>query len=208
MREKVFSFLFGLILGCCLVTNLWSSSVYFYNFNTYTGALGSFQIYTDNGAEVSVYGFDANGNAHLLYGYSDSNRSTNGLGLSGKDQKGFIQLDVSKVWMLNPNEVDLSLGGVGGGESWNVYGSNSKGALGQLLFNGVTDINTGNSSQSISNSYQYLSIQAQGGSDILLNNLSATISTPEPSTLLVLGVFCVLIVYYRLGFRSLLRKDD
>src|SRR5215831_19302245 len=116
-----------------------------YNFSNPTGVLGTSQNYTSNGIVITAYGFSNGGGALHLFGKNDGGGEI-GLGISQADHDeiqttNFIQLKLTNVFSLpHVDALTIELGSVQSGESYNIYGSNTKGSLGTLLLHGQSDL--------------------------------------------------------------------
>jgi hypothetical protein len=101
----------------------------------------------------------------------------------------FIQLNLANLWALNPTSVQLSIGSVQKGESYSIFGSNTLGALGTKLQSGTLDAPASFTLVSNAKNYEYIGVEANMCSDVLLSTVSANISgVPEPGSFALMGV--------------------
>lgn len=181
-----------------------SATTYNWNFTSPTGTLGTSQVYTSNGVNITAYGYkftDSNCGksghpactATALYGKNAGGDEV-GIGIAN-DPKGdneisntdFVQLKLTDLIATNPADIEMAIGSVQAGETWTIYGSNSQGIRGTALLSGSTDypsnfditkyVGTG------AGQYQYISVSGPSG-DVLVSHVG---TTPEPASFLLLG---------------------
>ena len=102
----------------------------------------------------------------------------------------FIQTDLSKIFAIKPTQVTVTINSIQEGESYDIWGGDTKGQLGTLL---AADVSSPNFT--VSSSFPIISVTSGSEGNVLLNDVTAhfvgPIPTPEPSTgfLLLTGVF-------------------
>jgi len=204
MGIKVTALMIGVLLY--FSNTAWATPV-LYSFNTPSGALGNSQSYTNNGITVTATGYSSTNVQTALFGKNDGGDEV-GLGLQN-DPTGvneiptneFIQLNLTNFWAANPTNVQMSIGSVQSGESWNIFGSNTAGTLGTLLQGGTTDFPNAFALVAGANGFNYISVQA-GAFNVLLSTLSGNVNVPEPATLLILGSGLAIAAISRKRIRS------
>jgi len=159
---------------CTAITSNW----YFLD---YLGTLGTSQAYSVNGLTITAYGYENYGGGYVpskLYGKKNGG-DENGLGIADTSSdheittSSFIQLDLGNVIAAGASGAQMAVGSVQNGESYNIYGSNTKGQLGTLLSGPLTSDDTLFDVPQFG-SYQYVSLQA-ASHDVLLEALSVTL---------------------------------
>ncbi len=161
------------------------------NFNTPTGRLGTSHMY----GSVTAYGFNASGRATDLNGKSGGG-SENGVGLYDGGQNEinmgeYISLDTTS---LGSSPFTLSIGSTQLTDGFDVYLSHSLSgpySLYQTVVtpnsdpfttNSITDYGTGSTFVTI-----YDIGDPHGTGNVLIDSLTTTAATPEPSSLILLG---------------------
>jgi PEP-CTERM motif len=183
-----------LFAGLLLVTSSAFAGSYSWDFSNPTGTLGTSQNYFANGVKIVAYGFDSTNTGIKLFG-KNGGGDENGVGIAGgadnEIQVGqYIQLDMTAVAALHPTTATLGVGSVQAGETWSLYGSNSKGSKGTVLIanSGLDYPGTVNIASYLS-TYSYLSVGATN-QDVLVSAISATTpnsQVPEPASMFLLG---------------------
>lgn len=176
------------------------AAVYTYDFSTPTGDLGTQETYTNNGVSIVAYGFEGAFDSTRLWGKNDG-PGERGLGLKHEedheiDTHDFVQLNLSDLWDESPTSVSVAIGSVQSRESWKIYGSNTLGSLGTLLFTGTTDAPATFGLVPMPSGYQYLGVRA-GAGNVLVSSLTAnTAPVPEPGPLALLasGLLAVVVM--------------
>ena len=160
------------------------------NFNSPLGRLGTSQTY----GSVTAYGFNSFGRATDLNGKSDGG-SENGVGLydGGQNEinKGeWITLDTSSL----TSSFTLSIGSTQLTDGFDVYLSQSLGGpytLFQTVFTPNTDPFTTNSITDYLHGSTFVTIydigDPNGTGNVLIDSLTTSAATPEPSSLILLG---------------------
>jgi hypothetical protein len=154
---------------------------------------------TPNSDPIVAYGFSSPGTSHEVHLYSkDNGGDEDGIGLdfSGGDSDheifagtDFIQLNVSGLSGLVSN-FTFTMESTTGSDAWEVLGSNTLGVEGTNVL--ATGSNEGIAHTLAGNpvglgTYSYLSFVATSG-NVLLGTVSASTSTPEPGTLILMGL--------------------
>jgi len=170
---------------------------------------GQSHTYTASGLSItaSAFGPAKSGAADQLYG-KHSGGDENGLGMtndpSGEDEiyynKGFVQIDVNAlVGHVIAGSEYLTFDSTTQGETWAVYGSNTKGVVGSAALPATkTFISSGgaeNTLVQLTGGYRYydvISFASAGGKNVLIKSLTVS-ATPEPGTwaMMMLGVFAM-----------------
>jgi hypothetical protein len=156
-----------------------TSSTYF---NSPTGNLGNSKTYSIGGTTVTAHGFSNSGTATAMYGSNYSGVTNDGIGIASVsnqqiDTSHFVQLDLTAALAAGATNIQLAIAGFNycqGGESYDIYGSNTLGQIGTLLVGAGTK-NTTLFSVPIG-TYKYLSVRAHSG-NVLLEQLSFSIPT-------------------------------
>jgi hypothetical protein len=164
----------------------------FYNFDSPTGQLNTSQQYFSDGILITAYGY-SHGDPDDLYGKNNGGDES-GLGLMGDSDheiqdNSFVQLNLTNLWVLHPESVQMSIGSVQSGESWEIYGSNKLGTLGTKIQSGDLDAPSTFTLTSTAENYKYIDVEAMCG-DVLLSTLSANVPVecvPEPGSLALMG---------------------
>lgn len=171
---------------------------------------------------ITAYGFNADGTTHTLY-QKNAGTDEQGLGLTstldneltltsnGSQIANFIQIDVSQVYKTFSAGL-LEMESVTGGESFDVFGSNTKGTTGTKLISGSTLDQVFFTIPSWGN-YEYISVavhpvpvaagycNSHACDNVLLNALEVTRPDhfiPEPGTsTLVAGGLSLLALFRR-----------
>ena len=93
--------------------------------------------YNNDGIDLDVHGFNKDGSWRNLKcrGNGDSD---DGVGLDGNyddgiDSNSFVQVDVSNLVSAGASDLQVTVGSIHTGETYNVYGSNRLGELGSLI---------------------------------------------------------------------------
>jgi len=108
-----------------------------FDFLAACGKFGSSKVYKTNGIALTAYGFDQWGRQKYLNGRGNGD-ADDGLGISGNlddgiDSNSFVQYDVSNVIAAGATDIQVTVGSIHPGETYNVYGSNTLGQPGSLL---------------------------------------------------------------------------
>jgi hypothetical protein len=195
---------FCVVLGTGIVAQAGSIT---FNFTGTPGNVGSSsESFTAGGYTVTAYGFnnDSETSPHGLYNKNDGGGET-GLGLvstldneltlkpGGSLSANFIQLDVSQVDKVL-SSATIAIGSVTGPEKYDLYGSNTRGALGTLLAGGLS-ATSALIPQWGQDSYISVAVHADPSSpcdNILVGGLTGSAVTtlqtvPEPSSILMLA---------------------
>jgi len=151
-----------------------------------TGSCGASTTYNVGGFSI-VATAEAPGSRNLLWAKA-AGGDENGLGLTS-DGSGdheitpgnFIQLNISSI--LGNDPLTIIMNSSTGSDAWKVYETNTSGSTsGTTLKTGTTE-----TSFTVSPTDTYLDITATDG-NVLLSSLSfTTATTPEPSSLVLLG---------------------
>lgn len=185
----------GFVGAAALATGSMASATI--NFGTPTGNQGTTHTYTDGSLSVQATGYASNGGSTTaLYG-KNLGGDESGLGLAADPalqneiyRNAFVQLDVSALFG-KVSAVSFLMGSTTNGEQWSVYGSNSAGSynLGDLVIGGFNDEGVWHD---LFNSpgwgtyqfYDFVSLGTNGqtAGNVLLGELNATPSVPEPAT--------------------------
>ena len=185
----------GFVGAAALATGSMASATI--NFGTPTGNQGTTHTYTDGSFSVQATGYASNGGSTTaLYGKNNGGDES-GLGLaadpSNQDEiyrNAFVQLDVSGL-IGNVSAVSFLMGSTTQGEEWSVYGSNTAGSysLADLVVGGLNDEGVWHSLFSAPGwgtyqFYDFVSLGTNGTTtgNVLLGELNATPSVPEPAT--------------------------
>ena len=167
------------------------ADTYTYNVVTGSGLTGTTADFTANGKTITAYG-SVNGVGADLW-FKNGGGSETGLGLAVPVNheiagNSFIQFDISQLLAVNPTSLTLSIGSVGPGESYSVWGSNSVLDKGTWL---------GSSSSPMFSvpgfaSYKFISISAASG-NVLVTGVTAKTDVPEPgsSSLIIAGLMSI-----------------
>jgi len=159
------------------------------NFTGTNTTLGHSYVYGSGATTVTAYAFGGSG---LLYG-KNGGGSENGVGISGQPENEitrstFIQLDLSAI----NSPFSLSIGSTQLTEGFHICFSNALGTLGSSCQDVATPASDPFTTAFLTkpSGDQFVSIQADGGvngaGNVLLDGLT-TATTPEPSSLLLLG---------------------
>jgi hypothetical protein len=149
------------------------------------GGVGSTSAnYTSGGFTITATSFSSP--SHDLY-IKTSGGDENGLGMTGTSDHEiepgeFIQLDFSSLANVGITSGLLSIGSVQNGEGYKVCESSTSGSDSGTCFTGRLDDTA--FGINFSKSDPFIDITATTG-DVLL--LSASVATPEPSTIVLLG---------------------
>jgi PEP-CTERM motif len=187
-----------LLGGAALVAATAANAAVSINFGSAPGNLGTSHAYTSSGLTVTATGYSASNTTTALYGKSAGGDEV-GLGLAADPShdneiyypgSDFIQLDVHALFGLVTGGTYF-MGSSTGGEMWKVYGSNTAGQLGTLLYGDDDELSHALLSFG---TYKYYNFAAAGtkncgwwgcstsDGNVLLGGLSLTPSVPEPST--------------------------
>lgn len=170
-----------------------STSSASFNFTNTLGNLGLTDTLNSGNYSVMLAGYSAPGATADLFGNLMGVGVVSGMAneISGSS---FVQMNMHQIFSTNPSSVLLALCGFQGQTTYQVWGSNTAGALGTLLAN-----NQMNSTFNLSNvtnvgQYQFISVTAPNGS-VLIEGLSiqpasGTTGVPEPGSanLLLIGL--------------------
>lgn len=160
------------------------------------------RTFTASGYSITAYGFDVVSGPdtpHDLY-YKDASPD-HGLGFVGTPNNeiqttNYIQLDISSLLSQGFTGGQIKVSSADPGESFSLYGSNTLGSRGTFLNTyGDSDNNTWISVPSFG-TYQYISVIASSG-DELLSAVSATVSAiPEATSLLPTALLVVAVTAF------------
>lgn len=185
----------GFVGAAALATGSMASATI--NFGTPTGNQGTTHTYTDGSLSVQATGYASNGGSTTaLYGKNNGGDES-GLGLAADPamqneiyRGSFVQLDVSALFG-KVSAVSFLMGSTTLGEEWAVYGSHTAGSFstGNLAVGGFNDEGVWHSLFSTPGwgtfqFYDFVSLGTNGQSagNVLLGELNATPSVPEPAT--------------------------
>jgi hypothetical protein len=189
MNSKLAAILAGFIL---LITSPAWGTTLTWNFDSPTGNLGNSHTYTVNGVSVTAMGFSAPGtaNATALFGKA-AGANERGLGIASQAEHEiggslFVQFDISGV--LNVTSGGMVIDSVEPGEAFAIFGSNTLGDPGTMLFSGgsaLSDVLF--MLPSSFKNYKYISVKGTRN-QVLANSLTLnTSSVPEPATFWLFG---------------------
>ena len=182
-----------------LAAPLFADSASFGTFTNTLGDLGPTDTFTSGSFSVTATGYSAPGITTDLYA---KNEGTNEMGMgiaSGFEHEisnaSFIQLNMQQIFGTNPSSVVLGIDSIQGHESYQVWGSNTAGALGTMIATKQQGFTFDLSSLS---QYKYISIASPDGSVLIdglfINEPASGVITgsgiPEPgsASLLLIGL--------------------
>jgi hypothetical protein len=188
MRKFVIAFLL-------FVSPAFADTVDVFNFNVNAGDIGKTDLLKKGLVQFLVSGFNSPGVAGDIweknlgvteFGLGLRDQTDHEIGINGND---FLQVDISKLTANKSVEkVDFGINSIQLGESYDIWGSNTAGALGTLIAANQTapDFTVPLAP------YQFISVTA-GSGDVLLNDVTVT-ATPEPSSaLLFISGVCIVL---------------
>ncbi len=148
-----------------------------WSFNSQTGSLGNSWGYSFNGIPVTAYGYSSNGSGAGLCGQNNGG-SSYGLGIQGTsgnyiDTNHWVTLDISQAIAAGVTGGQIVMGGLGYGEGYAIYGSNTLGQLGTQLYNGTSNDNGNPVNIPNCGQYKYISVKATSG-NCLISGVSFT----------------------------------
>lgn len=186
-----------LFLLLVLTTPLFADGVF--SFSSAPGDVGKTDTFIAPGSRpadltVIVSGYLGSG---VLTDMFFNNRGPNeiGLGLANGFQNEisgneFIQLNTNPFNTVPVHTITIGVDSIQDNESYDIWGSDTAGVLGKLVFANQTSPNL-----TFEPAYQFYSVTAVGG-NVLLDGFS--VSTPEPSSLLLLLAGLALIILVRI----------
>jgi hypothetical protein len=171
-----------------------------WNFNQFTGALGTTQVYQSTPVTtmtIQASGFSTTGATVNLFGKSCTLPcDENGLGLTGNANNpdneitpgNFVQLDLLNLKVPPLTSVNMSFmtNSTTGVDAWQVFGTNTAGTL-----VGATSLLTGNTEgpqtlMGVLGTFRFLDVTATAG-DILINELDNNTVVPLPGAIWMFG---------------------
>lgn len=182
----------------------WADSLNdFFQFTSNAGDIGPSASFTSlSGLQLTLNGYSAPNVASDLFAKNEGPTEF-GIGMAnGVDHEinanYFLQIDLRKIFaVINLSDgirIGIAANSLQGGDSYNVYGSNVQGQLGTLLIGG----DTWRDFTAPTEQYDFLSVTSQ--QSVLVDDIF--VMTPEPSTLLLLGI-CLFFFFVGIyGFSS------
>lgn len=171
-----------------------------FQFNVGAGNIGSTDTFTNNGISLIVSGYSA---PNVLANMFENARGPNetGLGLAGTvdneiSGNGFIQLNMTPfdTVPVHTISIGISVDSIQDSESYDIWGSDTAGVLGKLVFANQTV-----PTLTFEPAYQFYSVTASSG-NVLLDGFS--VATPEPSSALLLMLGASLLAFIALIARK------
>jgi hypothetical protein len=204
-----------LIVAAALVASVGFSSAQAatvaWNLSSSPGLLGNTQTYTVSGATITAAGFTSNSFATgtALYGKA-AGGDENGLGINS-DPTGnheiwgstVIRVDLTAARLAGLTGFFFQFGSTTGGESWQVFGSNSATSGYVSVATGANEnVDTLSGASAGYNYYYFDRVHHanDGGDNVLLASVGGTIAAvPEPSTwaMMLLGFAGIGFIAYR-----------
>ncbi len=157
--------------SCTSITSTW-------NFNLPSGTLGTSQAYNVNGVKITAYGYNTSGGTAALYG-KNAGGDENGLGINGTtdneiDRTHFVQLDLTNLIAAGATNVQILINSIQTGETYAIYGSNTLGSLGTLLYSGTSKDDNKAFTMPGYPTYKYIAVIATS-QNVLLGAITATL---------------------------------
>ena len=196
IRGKLAVLLLGAILFFVVPTLADSTSSGSFNFASTLGNLGTTDTLTSGSFSVVATGYSAPGMTTDLFAKNEGPNEI-GMGIAnGTDHEisgtSFIQLNLTQIMSTNPSSLIVGIGSIQNPDTYQIWGSNTAGALGTLLASNQTAFTFNLSSFG---QYDYISVVSPTGT-VLVDGLTvnepteATRSASEPGSgaLLLLGL--------------------
>jgi hypothetical protein len=171
-----------------------------FNFASTLGNLGTSDTLTAGSFSVVATGYSSPGMTTDLY---EKNEGPNEIGMgiaNAPDHEingtSFIQLNMTQILATSPTSVMLGVGSIQFPDTYQIWGSNTAGALGTML---ATNQNAFTYNLSNFGQYNYISVVSPTGT-VLIDGLAvntalpAGATTPEPTsaTMLIVGLAALL----------------
>jgi len=195
-RGRLAVLLLGGILIFAAPTFADSTSSGSFNFASTLGNLGTSDTLTSGSFSVVATGYSAPGMTTDLYAKNEGPNEI-GMGIAnGMDREingtSFIQLNLTQILSTSPTSLVLGVGSIQFPDAYQIWGSNTAGALGTML---ATNQNSFTFNLSSFGKYDYISVVSPTGT-VLIDGLTVNQplatnnSAPEPNsaTLLLIGL--------------------
>jgi len=178
-----------------------------FNFTSTLGTLGTTNTLTSGSFSVVATGYAAPGMTTDLYAKNDGPNEI-GMGLAtGMDHEiggtQFIQLNLTQILSTNPTSVMLGVGSIQFPDTYQIWGSNTAGALGTML---ATNQSSFTFDLSSFGKYDYISVTSPTGTvliDGLTVNQPLSQSTSEPNAAILVLAGLAALASIRLAGKKL-----